>query len=273
MEILCLTHGTINYEADRQWYHALKKIGSVEYYDYVKNDKKLGSEKNNLEIIRIVQARRFKVCFFFTYVNLVANSTLDQIRKTGCKVIAWFSDDNTKFDNYSVFYAPHLDLSLTTYRSSYQKYLALNLPVMLARWAANPDYYIKKDLPKTIAVSFIGQQYGVRKVLYDRLCSFMQERGLGRCVFKGKGWSERISFDDFIDTINASKINLDISNDYRQSTENQIKGRVAEVTMCGGFLLTGYHHELNEMFDVDKEIQCYHDTDEMLEKNRILSPT
>ncbi|GAH04494.1 unnamed protein product, partial [marine sediment metagenome] len=87
-------------------------------------------------------------------------------------------------------------------------------------------------------------------------------------VFFGKGWisSGRITFSNYIDIINSTKINLDISNDARKPAENQIKGRVAEITMCGGFLLTGYHPELHEMFDIGKEIVCYTDRADMLKK-------
>ena len=60
-----------------------------------------------------------------------------------------------------------------------------------------------------------------------------------------------------------SKINLNISS---RSIESGIPQRVYDILAVGGFCLTNYQPELEEYFDVGKDLVVYHDLDEMLEK-------
>ena len=48
----------------------------------------------------------------------------------------------------------------------------------------------------------------------------------------------------------------------------QIKGRVFEIPMCGGFLLTEYVEGLEEWFRIDAEIACFAEVGEAVEKIR-----
>lgn len=48
----------------------------------------------------------------------------------------------------------------------------------------------------------------------------------------------------------------------------QIKGRTFEVPGCGGFLLTGKADNLSEYYDIGKEVVCFHDIDDMVQKIR-----
>ena len=70
-----------------------------------------------------------------------------------------------------------------------------------------------------------------------------------------------------IKIFNQSKINLNLSNASRLGVE-QIKGRDFEVPGCGGFLITGYAENIEEYFDVGKEIVCYRDVDDLVNKIR-----
>jgi len=49
---------------------------------------------------------------------------------------------------------------------------------------------------------------------------------------------------------------------------DQIKGRNFEVPGCGGFLLTGRADNLDEYYEIGKEVVCFHDVDDMIEKVR-----
>jgi hypothetical protein len=46
----------------------------------------------------------------------------------------------------------------------------------------------------------------------------------------------------------------------------RIKGRIAEICLCGGFVLSEYVPGIEEVFEVDKEIAVFHSGDEMVEK-------
>jgi spore maturation protein CgeB len=84
----------------------------------------------------------------------------------------------------------------------------------------------------------------------------------------GYGWpSGKVSQSEMIKIFNCSKINLNLSNASRPGVE-QIKGRDFEIPGCGGFLNTGYSENINEYFNVDKEIICYRDVDDLIDKIR-----
>jgi spore maturation protein CgeB len=64
------------------------------------------------------------------------------------------------------------------------------------------------------------------------------------------------------------------SSDYLRSKHSQyqyidqIKGRNFEIPGCGGFLLTGRAEDLESYYEIDKEVVCFDDTHDLLEKLR-----
>ncbi len=60
-----------------------------------------------------------------------------------------------------------------------------------------------------------------------------------------------------------SKINLNISS---RSIESGIPQRVWDILAVGGFCLTNYQPELEEYFEIGKDLDVYHDLDELMKK-------
>lgn len=60
-----------------------------------------------------------------------------------------------------------------------------------------------------------------------------------------------------------SKINLNITS---RSIESGLPQRIWDVMGVGGFMLTNYQPEIEEYFEIGKEIEVYHDLDELMEK-------
>lgn len=60
-----------------------------------------------------------------------------------------------------------------------------------------------------------------------------------------------------------SKINLNIT---LPSIESGIPQRIFDIMSCGGFVLTNYQEELSDLFEIGKEIEVYHNTEELLQK-------
>lgn len=79
-----------------------------------------------------------------------------------------------------------------------------------------------------------------------------------------------LSDEEMIRMYSRSKINLGFSScGYTHETEErilQIRLRDFEVPMSGGFYIVEYMEELEEFFDVGKEIVCYTDKDDLVEK-------
>ncbi|MBN1522372.1 MAG: glycosyltransferase [Candidatus Aureabacteria bacterium] len=93
---------------------------------------------------------------------------------------------------------------------------------------------------------------------------------LGIQVWGLREWEEKISPEhyrgpavymrDIPKIYNATDINVDISRFQQRMGTNQ---RIFDVPACGGFLITDYKKELEELFDKD-EIVDYKDTDELI---------
>lgn len=79
-----------------------------------------------------------------------------------------------------------------------------------------------------------------------------------------------LSDEEMIATYSRSKINLGFSScgDTHKSSERilQVRLRDFEVPMSGGFYMVEYMEELEEFFDIGKEIICYHSAEDLAEK-------
>lgn len=60
-----------------------------------------------------------------------------------------------------------------------------------------------------------------------------------------------------------SKINLNIT---LSSIESGVPQRTLDIMGCGGFVLTNYQEELEDLFDIGKEIEVFRTIDELIEK-------
>jgi spore maturation protein CgeB len=155
-------------------------------------------------------------------------------------------------------------------------------------------------LPRDYDVTFVGKAHGNRSQVIRKL----QEAGIKVHVW-GSGWeSGRLSQEEMIRVFNESRIYLNLSNastplysrspslvqryvkrffstlrdslfktavSARGDNENQhypeqIKGRNFEVPGCGGFLLTGKAENLEAYYEIDEEVACFDDMDDLIKK-------
>jgi spore maturation protein CgeB len=199
----------------------------------------------------------------------------------------WFCDDHWRFDNYSRFWAPQFDWVVTTARSALPKYDRLQYRnVIKSQWGCNHFLYRKLAAPHQYDVSFVGQPHGNRREMVKAL----RAAGINvRCF--GFGWEDgRVSQERMIETFNRSRINLNFSNasvktgrrrlvqwiaalserseniESRSHYPDQIKGRNFEVPGCGGFLMTSRADDLETYYNLDKEIVCFDDVNDLIDK-------
>lgn len=252
-KILFLTTGHINYDCDINFCMPLMQIFSVVHsYNYVEKTNTIGQVATNAEIIEIVKKENPDYIFLSTYLHQINTETLDRIAEIGVKVIAWFSDDHWRFDNYSKLIAKHVFCSVTTDKYAVEKYKQEGLKVIKSQWASNPDYYKKIDSGILYDVSFVGGKYKKRQKKLD----YLKSKDVCINVF-GKGFNSFLKFDKMIEVFNASRINLNFSDSSTKGFDTQIKGRVFEIPMCGGFLLTEYADGIEDYFEIGKEIEGF----------------
>ena len=242
-------------------------------------------EQNNARLIQTIKDTSPDVLFYISFKNIISSDTLQYIKnETKTTTINWFSDDHWKFDRFSKDWCWNFDYCATTDREAIPKYHAIGYKnIILTQWAANPETYPKLDLPFKYDVSFVGQDYGDREEILDNI----QAKGIKVARF-GYGWklsrfkkrwnkrfkrfpflcfdSGRISHETMINIFNQSKINLNFSASSIENMPDQIKARNFEVPCCGGFLLTRKVPHLEDFYEIGKEIVCYDNARDMIEK-------
>ena len=260
MKILLLTVGTINYNCDINFYEPLKDMGyDVIRYNYFERLRIVGKRKMNKEIHQLAKFENPDYIFYITYQDEIFQKTLKRLNQERYKVIGWFSDDHWRFDNYSKFVARNLFCSITTDKEAVAKYKSHNLNVIKSQWAANHKYYTPVSPNKKYDVTFVGQKYGVR----GEILEYLIKNHIPIETF-GRGWGNYLPFEEVVSIFSNSKINLNISASSSDQKIKQIKGRIFEVPMCGGFLLTDYVNGLENYFDIGKEIVCYEDKQDLI---------
>ena len=200
-------------------------------------------------------------------------------------LVSWGTDDHVEFDTgYMQRYAPHFDYCITTYKQSVPWYVAAGQPnVIVSQWGCNHHFFHPSDKGYLYDVSFVGMNYGPRLQVINHLWSrgirvavfghnwpqtrHGWRRGLRFTLF-GKGWVKPrwVEHTEMVEIYGRSKINLCLNNNIT-GVEN-IKGRNFEVPGCCGFLLSGPAQNLEEYFEIGKEVVVYEDPDDLAKKIR-----
>jgi spore maturation protein CgeB len=206
----------------------------------------------------------------------VWSETLDLLRaRSPAPVLNWGTDDSWKYEQFSRFQAPHVDLWATTSRDAAEKALRDGHDnFMLTQWAASAQ---RLAAPLRAAdcrydVTFVGSAYGNRARWIEQL----RRRGVPVECF-GQGWpAGPVSAEDVARIYRESRITLNFVDSgvhlrgmvpYRS---RQIKARVFEVPGAGGLLLTEPANELETFYRPGEEVLIYTDADELADKARAL---
>ena len=246
---------------DLYFYKPLQKIFSkVIVYDYVKRQTEIGVKGINEEVIELVRKEHPKYILWISAYYEFRESTFEKIRKEGTKVIGWFSDDEVRFDYYSRWWVPYLDYCVTNNAETVPKYKKLG-GIRVLYGIPCTGIAVPRDLSnlkEKYTVSFVGRKFLDREQNINEL----RKRNISVHVV-GRGWGNYISHEEMIDIFRTSKINLNFS---RIGNTTQIKGRVFEICLVGGFLLTEYVPGIEKFFEINREIVCFQNAEEMIEK-------
>lgn len=262
LKILFLTPGIVNYNCDINFYEPLKKFcESTQSFDYKKEEAKYGQKVMNKNLLQLIKNEKPEYILWHTGRHEILLKTLRLIRENGTKIIAWFSDDQWRFDSYSKKLINHIDFAITTDEQAIEKYKQLGVRVIHCQWAANQRFYKQIPLRLEYDVTFLGQCYGDRKDYIKAI----KKAGIALHLF-GKVSGHYLKFEETIKIFNQSKINLNFSSSSQGSHIKQIKARVFEITISSGFLLTEYAPYLENYFKMGKEIVCFSTSDEAIDK-------
>ena len=268
-------------------YPALKSMKDIETILFDCSDFKdmQIQEKNNANLIRLVEEERPDILFHSAFTDQIKKETYRYLKEnTKTTTLNWFSDDAWRFDVFTKEMCWYFDYSITADKDSVRKYNLIGYKnVILSQFAATPETYPKLDLSHIYDVSFVGQPHGDRRETIKRI----RDEKINISTF-GYGWKEvgfkkrwnkrfknfpilqfdkgKISHEEMVRVFNQSKINLNLAASSVENSLDQIKARNFEVPCCGGFLLTKRVPHLGDYYEIDKEIACYENVDDMIEK-------
>jgi len=231
-------------------------------------------QRMNLELLdRLYQAhRRQPVDLFFSYLSgrLIFPGFIHTINRMNIPSLNISLDDKAKFwgelepTGYSGMgdIASAFTLCWTTDKSALAHYREVGAEALYMPAAADPDIFRPLDLPKTMDVIFVGQNYGQRSTIVEQL----RDRGIAVQTF-GAGWKNGpVTMTEMVRLFSQSKIVLGMGLVGDSSELVGLKGRDFEVPMCGALYLTHANPDLAEFFALDREIVCYRSFSDLVEK-------
>ena len=264
---------------------ALEKFGRVRQYDWFDPFNSQGREwqsslkpamnRHLIESVeRWVQEGPADVIFAYLSGEQVTPQTLRELQEFGIPMINLALNDKEYFVGKiregqamgSRDICRWFTLCWTSTEDALKKYRVEGaLPVYLPA-AANPDIHKPCNIEKTVDVSFVGQCYGNRSEIIDRLLTC----GIGVEPY-GYGWPRGpLTTEEMVRLYSRSRINLGFGGVIGHTDTYCLKGRDFEIPMSGGLYLTEYHPELERVYKIGEEIVAYTGFDDLLEKIRSL---
>lgn len=256
------------------WFSLLKKIfPKIERFDTKKNYFQFGKKEMNEMLLDLISRKNLDLVIFFMENDEIFTETLEKIRKISpkTKLLLTISDDDARFDNWSIYYSQFFDQILTSqsYVLDYKKLGIKNVEFHL-------DYntYLLEplNLEKKYDVVFIGRPKADR----NEILKYLLNNKVNVKIFGG-GWEDYSEFkevyggiidaENYPKIINEAKINLVFSKAGFSEEKNHynIKGRFFETALCKSFQLTEFFPEILKFFRKD-EIGLFKSNEELLEK-------
>lgn len=184
----------------------------------------------NQRIVRLCQRHRYDFVVWCSLNNEIFPSTFRVIQETGAQVIGLSFDDDTRHE-WVKTWAPLVN------------HVVFNDPNFIGVYGHNAHYmpfpgasradFPQLDLPKIYDVSFVGSCTPYRREWVE----YLRGKGIDVKTF-GNGWkgSGRVSHEEMVRVFNQSRVNLNLEQ--WEKPKIQLKARVFEIAMTGGFLLT-----------------------------------
>jgi spore maturation protein CgeB len=132
--------------------------------------------------------------------------------------------------------------------------------IIYATWHANSDFYSNLRTKRDNLISFVGAPRGDRVTFLRAL----EEGGISVTH------PMNASFEDLIFAYSNSQMGINFSKN-SNNNKTQMKARMFEIPAAGSLLVTEYHENLSECYEIDKEIVTFGNSVEMVEKINFLS--
>ena len=269
------------YNAERiNFIMPLQRMGyNVNWYDWAKDFnvysptwEETGKPRMNQMILDklMKEHRESPVDLFFSYLSArtTYHEIIKEIRSMGIPTLNFCCDDTLPVHRQMALnLAPAFDFWWTDNRLTVPEYRAAGAHPIHAYLGANEEFFCYIKAEKKFDLSFIGSAHSYR----PRILKAISDTGINVAAF-GSGFSNnRVTLEEMVRIFSSCHINLGFAGIGARELgqgHKTLKGRDFEVPMCGGFYMTEYTDEIKNIYEVGKEIVCYHTLDELLETVR-----
>lgn len=192
--------------------------------------------------------------------------------KNRTKMVFWMFDDEMYFDAHSKYYCQVADAVITGDYFSVSGYEKLGIPSIHYTACFSKQTYFPVEIKKDIDVCFLGNCKKVDRMKY---INFLIENGISVETFGIGSKNGFVESGKLSEIFSRTKINIDftkpelswVNKDEPLINRNRVfKGRWIEVAFTKSFCLTEYAHCTNICFEIGKEIDVFHNKEELLEK-------
>lgn len=168
-------------------------------------------------------------------------------KNTNIKTFNWFCDDTWRFDTFSKNICKDFTYCSTPEKNYINKYKEIGYEnILLGNWHCNEDLLFKKE--KVLNVSFCGGQTQSRFEIFNDL----KNSEIDLKYFYG------LAYEDVMKVYSFSKIGLNLTvNDNDLEKKPQMKLRIFEVVAGKSLLLTEHAENLEDFFEIGKEIETF----------------
>lgn len=177
------------------------------------------------------------------------------------KTFNWFCDDTWRFARFSSR-ACRTFLGCSTPEPSFvEKYQSIGYNnIIVGNWHVNHRMLLEQQ-NKTSDITFVGFQTGDRKKFFKEA----REKGVDVNLVYG------VSSEEMNKSISSSRIGINLSrNDNDPFRKTQMKLRMFEIPANNSLLLTEHHNDLDQFYEIDKEIITFKSVNEFVSKSKFL---
>lgn len=217
---------------------------------------------------------------FFSKAMIVKSESLTALRAMGIKTANWTVDNinnepyrswflnNYKFyDYFFIFDSGAKELVKNESESKNIFYLPL---------AVEPETFRQEvptvsDVQKySCDVCFVGALYPER----EKFLNVVKSMGVNLKIFGWSGWTNSslaasyhgpLNVEETVKLYNCAKICLNMN---LEPAVNGVNFKTFEIPAAGGFQLSDYRKDLDGLFEIGKEIDCFRNEDELVSKIR-----
>lgn len=303
MPLRDLGHDVVPFEYDLEPHYANADPSVPSKRDFIAARRPALEEQLLRQIEAAHRKDRIDLFFSYFYSSFATPEVIREIRRMGIITVNWYCNASYQFHLVSEI-APAYDFCLVPEKFRLDDYRRIGANPIYCQEAANANVYKPHALAREFPVTFVGAQYADRAEYVRHLLDGgidVRVWGLGwkalcppeSALRRVRWWAGRakrkwlrqpcpavtlpgsacgapLTDDEMIRMYSRSQISLGFSvvgaSHASPGPIRQIRLRDFEAPMSGAFYMTEYMEEIEEFFLPGKEIVCYHDKEDLVEK-------